>query len=80
VVDEAAVVARAGPGVGRRVRRIQPRSKMSLLPHEGRIAQREEKCQTSSLRDLAEPRAARGLANIVSFEKVEPVSEEAPVA
>lgn len=33
-----------------------------------------------TVRDLAEPLTARGLASIVSFEKVEPVSEEALVA
>ena len=32
-----------------------------------------------SVRDLAEPLAARGLANIVSFEKAEPAPEEIPV-
>jgi uncharacterized protein YhaN len=33
-----------------------------------------------SVRDLAEPLAARGLANIVSFEKGEPAPAEVPVA
>lgn len=47
MVDEAAVVARAGPEVGRRVRRSRPRSKMSYT-----TARRAHRAEGGKVPDL----------------------------
>lgn len=58
---------------------VRSAATLELLAEFGRRNQVLLFTHHRSVRDLAEPLAARGLANIVSFEKAEPAPEEIPV-